>query len=268
MTVDTTTGEIDRPMNEDEARNLTTRIRSRAESLADGIERLVALIAQAQDGQAHLALGYASWTAYVSTEFADALPRLDMNARREITAELRQRGMSTRAIGPIVGSSQATVRRDIEATESYGSVEQPETVTSLDGRQRPASRPEPIYEAELVEETPRRTWSDAEQDLAGRLRNGETVVVNMRDEVHGNLWRWAVDTGLAVRIDRKSDWGNPFLLPDDGDRDAVIRNYAERYLPHKPSLTSRLEQLRGRALGCWCAPQPCHGDVLKARAEE
>jgi hypothetical protein len=53
----------------------------------------------------------------------------------------------------------------------------------------------------------------------------------------------------------------------DGDRDTVIRNYADHYLPHKPSLLAKLPELRGKALGCWCAPEPCHGDVLKARAE-
>jgi hypothetical protein len=51
-------------------------------------------------------------------------------------------------------------------------------------------------------------------------------------------------------------------LPYDGDRKTVIENYAQHYLPYKPSLLSRLAELRGRALACWCAPEPCHGDVL------
>jgi hypothetical protein len=26
-------------------------------------------------------------------------------------------------------------------------------------------------------------------------------------------------------------------------------------------------QLRGKALGCWCASEPCHGDVLAEQAD-
>ena len=29
----------------------------------------------------------------------------------------------------------------------------------------------------------------------------------------------------------------------------------------------RLASLAGRTLGCWCAPQPCHGDVLAEAAK-
>ena len=126
--------------------------------------------------------------------------------------------------------------------------------------------------AEVVEEIREErifaSWSDDERGLLKRLRAGETVVVNMRQDAHPNLMTWADDAGLFVRIDRRTDWGNPFEMPADGDRDTVIANYAEHYLPHKPSLLSRLDELRGKALGCWCAPEPCHGDVLKARAEE
>lgn len=110
------------------------------------------------------------------------------------------------------------------------------------------------------------SWSDEERSLLKRLRDGETVVLSLRGP-HNNLGKWAEDAGLYVRIDRKGLWGNPFELPGDGDRETVIHNYAEHYLPHKPSLLSRLPELRGKALGCWCAPEACHGEVLKARAE-
>lgn len=110
------------------------------------------------------------------------------------------------------------------------------------------------------------TWSQAQRDLLAQLRAGETVVVNMRAEAHGPLWTWAEQAGLAVRIDRKSQWGNPFLLPDDGTRDVVCDRYADTYYPHKPSLHSQVGSLVGRALGCWCAPARCHGDFLAEQA--
>lgn len=109
-------------------------------------------------------------------------------------------------------------------------------------------------------------WSQDERDILKRLRDGGTVVVNMRPEAHGKLWVWAEQAGLAVRVDRKSVWGNPFLLPDDGARDEVCDLYADVYWPHKPSLHAKIGSLAGRALGCWCAPARCHGDFLQGEA--
>lgn len=100
--------------------------------------------------------------------------------------------------------------------------------------------------------------------LIAKLEGGQTVVMNMRDD----LSRAIEARGLLVRIDRGTPWGNPFIMDDDGDRETVIHSYADHYLPHKPSLLSKLEELRGKAVGCWCAPEPCHGDVLAAMAQE
>lgn len=110
-------------------------------------------------------------------------------------------------------------------------------------------------------------WSDDELRLRDDLQGGRTVVVSYREH-HAHLVAWALAQGLLEPIDRRSEWGNPFELPYDGDRATVVSNYAEHYLPHKPSLLSRITELRGRALACWCAPEACHGDVLKVRAEE
>ena len=68
-----------------------------------------------------------------------------VRARRERrvkrVAELRAAGMSTRAIAAEVGVSQPQVLRDLrEATDTGVSVE-PERVTGLDGKSRPASKP-------------------------------------------------------------------------------------------------------------------------------
>lgn len=110
------------------------------------------------------------------------------------------------------------------------------------------------------------TWSAEEQQLHRQLRSGRTVVVSLREN-HAKLVRWAQSQGLLITVDRSTEWGNPFEMPYDGDRDTVIRHYAEYYLPHKPSLLSRLTELRGKALACWCAPEPCHADILQERSE-
>jgi hypothetical protein len=60
---------------------------------------------------------------------------------------------------------------------------------------------------------------------------------------------------------RGSVWGNPYRIGEDGDRETVIRKYRE-YLNSSPSLMAKLTELKGKTLGCWCAPKACHGDVL------
>ena len=61
-------------------------------------------------------------------------------------------------------------------------------------------------------------------------------------------------------------WGNPFQIGRDGDRATVIGKYAA-WIQTQPQLLARLPDLRGRRLGCFCAPQACHGDVLARLAD-
>lgn len=66
----------------------------------------------------------------------------------------------------------------------------------------------------------------------------------------------------AVRIDRRSKWGNPFKIGQDGTREEVIAKF-EAWLLQRPNLIALAKkELRGKDLLCWCAPLPCHGDVL------
>ncbi len=64
-----------------------------------------------------------------------------------------------------------------------------------------------------------------------------------------------------VYIGRGGKWGNPFVLGKDGTREEVIAKY-EAWLARQSHLIAALPELRGKVLGCWCAPQSCHGDVL------
>jgi len=65
-----------------------------------------------------------------------------------------------------------------------------------------------------------------------------------------------------VYIGRPSVWGNPFRIGCDGTRADVIHKYRQ-WLTAQPILMERAKrELRGKVLGCWCAPQACHGDVL------
>lgn len=68
----------------------------------------------------------------------------------------------------------------------------------------------------------------------------------------------------AVYIGRPSEWGNPFSIPKDGNRNTVIKKYREWiYSPAQKELFARVRsELKGKDLVCWCSPAPCHGDVL------
>lgn len=64
-----------------------------------------------------------------------------------------------------------------------------------------------------------------------------------------------------IYIGRPSKWGNPYEIGKDGTREEVIAKY-EQYLLSSPHLLNSLHELHGKILGCWCAPLPCHGEIL------
>lgn len=82
-----------------------------------------------------------------------------------------------------------------------------------------------------------------------------TKVVNIRRESYD------------VLIDRRSKWGNPFRLDRDGTRTEVIAKY-QVWIQTQPQLLASLSELKGKRLGCWCAPLPCHGDILAELTDE
>lgn len=72
----------------------------------------------------------------------------------------------------------------------------------------------------------------------------------------------------AVYVGRPSKWGNPFShLPSSvaryrvATREEAVAAF-EHSLRHDPRLLDMLAELRGKDLVCWCAPRPCHADVL------
>ena len=70
-----------------------------------------------------------------------------------------------------------------------------------------------------------------------------------------------------VYIGRPSIFGNPFKIGPGGTRAEVIEKY-RAWVLEKPALVEEIRwQLRGKRLGCYCAPQPCHGDVLAEIAD-
>ncbi len=73
----------------------------------------------------------------------------------------------------------------------------------------------------------------------------------------------------AIRIDRRTAWGNPFRIGPDGTREEVIAKYRDDLWKriHAGNIDlDELATLHGKDLACHCAPLPCHGDALAEAA--
>lgn len=103
-----------------------------------------------------------------------------------------------------------------------------------------------------------------EELMINDLRQGKTVVINMNEHFH--VLKYAKENNIYKQIDRYSEWGNPFYLDIDGNRDEVC-NAFEIFYKHKRSLHSKILELKGKALGCHCHPKRCHGHFLKDVAD-
>ena len=67
------------------------------------------------------------------------------------------------------------------------------------------------------------------------------------------------------RYIQRSKWGNPYTLAKYSDRKEVVRLFKERVLNNK-KLKDSVVELKGKVLGCWCAPCTCHAEVLHLMA--
>jgi hypothetical protein len=67
-----------------------------------------------------------------------------------------------------------------------------------------------------------------------------------------------------IRIDRKSIFGNPYVIGRDGTREEVIEKYRVWFYKKlkDSSFRDRVLALKDHILGCWCKPDDCHGNVI------
>ena len=111
-----------------------------------------------------------------------------------------------------------------------------------------------------VRAIPTDPWGVDEKERKEKVEAGQAVVANQQRDK--NLIQWAEKKGLAVRIDRGTPFGNPYILDADGNRETVCYHYEWDYLPYKPSILNKLKELKGKVLICHCYPKACHGDSL------
>lgn len=66
----------------------------------------------------------------------------------------------------------------------------------------------------------------------------------------------------AVYCGRPSKYGNPFKTGIDGNRTEVIAKHKQWFLQNNELIKDAKRELAGKDLICWCAPKPCHCDVI------
>jgi|SRR5690625_1674275 len=95
---------------------------------------------------------------------------------------------------------------------------------------------------------------------AVKIRLTRVVNINSQTEYAG-----LKSTPCYEYVGRGSYWGNPYSICDEGEsREEVIRlfkyDFDNDIFPKKEK--SRVFELTGKRLGCFCKPLACHADVL------
>lgn len=68
-----------------------------------------------------------------------------------------------------------------------------------------------------------------------------------------------------VYCGRPSPFGNPFRIGPDGTREQVMakfKDYFDRRIRRDMIFRAAVAMLKGKILGCYCKPLPCHCDII------
>lgn len=136
------------------------------------------------------------------------------------------------------------------------------------------------YDPEIVYKIISKDMGENETIKRLLLGKSETKVVNcavkyIRPE-YENLKEWSRNPNnvyigrSSVFIDGKrfpqkhSIWHNPFSVKKYTREESLkkYREYITDKLSKDSNLRTQLKELKGKNLGCWCYPLPCHGDIL------
>jgi hypothetical protein len=73
-----------------------------------------------------------------------------------------------------------------------------------------------------------------------------------------------------MRVDRGTDWGNPFVMDNMTEYERkLVCDLFEQYAIWRLTVDPHwLVPLRGHNLACWCAPKRCHAETLLRLANE
>jgi len=103
-----------------------------------------------------------------------------------------------------------------------------------------------------------------------------TRVVHIREVPPG--WKTNPDYVYVGRPGKglTSEFGNPFAIGPDGDRDEVLMRFGEcidRRMAEDPAFAAKVKGLEGKSLVCFCRPKEgfqgrllCHAQILAGKA--
>lgn len=127
---------VEKPLSATAAKVLDKKIKSTAGQARDVLTDLTTLLAEAEKGQIHLALGMRSWTEYMSSL---RLPVLGKEATAEAIEMMHEAGMPQRAISESTGVPLTTVNRKVKEAEAKaeesGTPKAPATSVGKDGKE-------------------------------------------------------------------------------------------------------------------------------------
>jgi len=93
--------------------------------------------------------------------------------------------------------------------------------------------------------------------------NNKTTVVNINivkgKRPHFDIYIGRITNRAKIKLPI-SKWNNPYPIKKYGLKKSF--ELYEKHIRNNPKLWNSLHELEGRVLGCWCAPRPCHGDIL------
>lgn len=103
--------------------------------------------------------------------------------------------------------------------------------------------------------------------IIAETKMGSIQVVNIRQ-----FSEKTVTDGICIRIFRPNILGNPFYMKDESERESVITKFhtylQEEYRKRREvfnelmRLVDIIKSGQNLYLICFCAPKPCHGDII------
>jgi hypothetical protein len=134
----------------------------------------------------------------------------------------------------------------------------------------PGNRSAEQYRIAFGHGNPDHFWGNPQDFIPDYARQStDTSVVHFKSVAH--LWNPVAQYFIRddyIYIGRAnpthslpaSKWANPWRVGEDGTREEVLRWYRNRVMDS--DLIDQVQELQGKTLVCWCAPLPCHGDIL------
>lgn len=254
-------------MTEQEARQAIDAIRG-------GIDSVRARIYDLDRRKGWKALGYRSFAACCMEEFPELHARTIEKQLGAARVEAKLQDLRPNGRNFKIGDMPEThlrplvsVKNDDETLIAAFNKAQEIARVENEGKLTEAIVSRAVTETKPISKPGDTAWSQSELERKQQVLAGKTVVANMHKDTDLALIAWAKETNRFIPIDRRSDWGNPFVMDADGDRDTVCNSY-ELFFQLKLSLHIRINELKGAVLGCWCYPNRCHGDYLVQQLEK